>query len=190
MTSHRTHQPNTSAQPFNGYYQTIDYAYWQRGPNAPTLVPITEMQVKAQIARPGFAEAVCSGEFYRVCGAAWTTDAEIAKVEISTDAGATWNSAHLIGEPIRNAWRLWEYDWQVPMEPVKATLMARATDSKGRTQPTERNADLGSYVVNHLLPIEVDVRSNVQRNPMPNASTFLKNLNPFTGQKGGHACLS
>jgi len=147
-----------SAQSFNGYYQTIDYAYWQRGSSAPTLVPITEMQVKAQIARPGFAEAVRAGELYRVCGAAWTSEAEITKVEISTDASATWENVHLLGEPIRNAWRLWEYDWQVPLKPGKATLMARATDSKGRTQPTERDADRGSYIVNHLLPIEVGVR--------------------------------
>ena len=58
-----------SAEPFNGYYQTVDYAYWERGPSAPSLVPITEMQVKAQIARPGFADAVRAGQTYRVTGA-------------------------------------------------------------------------------------------------------------------------
>ncbi|HUG12009.1 MAG TPA: sulfite oxidase [Opitutaceae bacterium] len=147
-----------SAQPFNGYYQTIDYAHWERGPSAPTLVPITEMQVKAQIARPGFADAVRAGELYRVCGAAWTTEAEISKVEISTDGGETWQNTHLMGEPVRNAWRLWEFDWKVPSELGKATLLARATDSAGRTQPTDRDQDRRSYIVNHLLPIEVDVR--------------------------------
>ena len=147
-----------SPHPFNGYYQTIDYAYRERGPSAPTLVPITEMQVKAQIARPGFADAVHAGELYRICGAAWTTEAEITKVEISTNSGATWHDTQLLGEPIRNAWRLWEYDWRVPTKPGKATLVARATDSEGRTQPTERDQDRRSYMVNHLLPIEVEVR--------------------------------
>lgn len=147
-----------SAQPFNGYYQTIDYAYWERGPSAPTLVPITEMQVKAQIARPGFADAVRAGETYQVRGAAWTAEAEITKVEISTNGGGMWHDTHLLGEPIRNAWRLWEYDWQVPTVRGKATLMVRATDSEGRTQPTERDKDRRSYIVNHLLPIEVEVR--------------------------------
>lgn len=146
------------ARPFNGYFQTIDYAYWERMPGGPSLVPITGMQVKAQIARPGFAEAVRAGETYQVMGAAWTSDGEITKVEISTNGGETWQDTHLAGEPIRNAWRLWEYDWQVPAKPGKATLMARATDSEGRTQPTERDEDRGSYLVNHLLPIEVDVR--------------------------------
>ena len=149
-----------SAQPFHGYYQTIDYAYWERGPSPPTLVPITEMQVKAQIARPGFADAVRARETYQVHGAAWTTEAEITKVEISTNGGTTWQNTQLLGEPIRNAWRLWDYDWQVPTKPGKATLLVRATDSEGRTQPTERDHDRRSYMVNHILPIEVDVRSN------------------------------
>lgn len=154
-----------SAQPFHGYYQTIDYAYWERGPSAPTLVPITAMQVKAQIARPGFADAVPAGKLYRVCGAAWTTEAEITKVEISTNGGETWHNTQLLGEPIRNAWRLWEFDWKVPTKPGKATLMVRATDSEGRTQPTERDQDRRSYIVNHLLPIEVEVRCMNQTEP-------------------------
>lgn len=147
-----------SAQPFHGYYQTIDYAYWERGPSAPALVPITEMQVKAQIARPGFAEAVRAGKTYHVIGAAWTTEAEITKVEISMDGGRRWQQTRLLGKPFRNAWRLWEYPWRVPKKPGKATLTVRATDSAGRTQSLERDRDRGSYMVNHFVPIEVDVR--------------------------------
>ena len=147
-----------SAQPFNGYFQTIDYAYWERGPSAPTLVPITKMQVKAQIARPGFAEAVRAGSTYPVQGAAWTSEAVVTNVEISIDGGATWHFTQLLGEPIRNAWRLWQYDWKVPTKAGKVTLMARATDSAGRTQPTRRDHDRGSYMVNHLLTIEIDVQ--------------------------------
>ncbi|HBJ83007.1 MAG TPA: sulfite oxidase [Verrucomicrobiales bacterium] len=147
-----------TAQPFNGYYQTIDYAYWQRGTSAPTLVPITEMQVKAAIARPGFADTVRAGKMCLVSGAAWTTAAEITKVEVSTDGGAKWHKAQLLGEPVFNAWRLWEYGWQAPSTPGQATLLARATDSEGRTQPTKRDEDRGSYIVNHILPIVVDIR--------------------------------
>jgi DMSO/TMAO reductase YedYZ molybdopterin-dependent catalytic subunit len=147
-----------SDKPFNGYYQTIHYAYWERGMSAPTLIFIAEMQVKAQIARPGFADAVRAEQMYPVCGAAWTSEAEITKVEVSTNGGATWQNARLLGEPIRNVWWLWEYDWQVPAKPGKATLMARATDSEFRAQPTERDDDRGSYIVNHWLPFEVKVR--------------------------------
>lgn len=36
--------------------------------------------------------------------------------------------------------------------------MARATDSRGRTQPMERDPDRGSYEINHGLPIEVVIQ--------------------------------
>lgn len=146
------------AEPFNGYYQTVDYAYWERSPNGPVLVPITEMQVKAQIARPGIGDSVRAGKIYHVWGAAWTTEAEITMVEVSINCGSSWHKARLRGEPVRNAWRLWDFDWQVPANPGKATLIARATDSKNRTQPVKRDENRSSYLINHLLPIEVEVR--------------------------------
>lgn len=147
-----------SAHPFNGYYQTLDYGYWETGPTAPTLVPITELQVKAQIARPGANDWVHAGQPYLVKGAAWTSDAEIINVAISTDGGCVWHDTRLLGTPTRYAWRLWDYDWKVPAKPGKATLMVRATDSKGRTQLLERDRNRRSYMVNHLMPIEVNVR--------------------------------
>jgi hypothetical protein len=36
--------------------------------------------------------------------------------------------------------------------------MARASDSFGRTQPTERDPDRGTYMISHLLPTMVEVR--------------------------------
>jgi hypothetical protein len=36
--------------------------------------------------------------------------------------------------------------------------MARATDSRGRTQPMKRDPDLRSYMISHVLPVEVEVR--------------------------------
>src|SRR5215468_1459174 len=153
-------------RPFTGYYQTIDYAYWQRtdyghwqrGENIAELAPLAEMQVKAEIARPAEGEIVAANTSVCVRGAAWACDAEITKVELSTDGGATWNDAKLAGESKRNAWRFWEFDWRTPAQTGKQTLLARATDSRGRTQPASRDADRGTYMINHLLPIEVEVK--------------------------------
>lgn len=153
-------------RPFAGYYQTIDYAYWkktdygywQRGEWIAELTPLSEMQVKAEIARPEEGETVPAKTNVRVSGAAWACDAEITKVELSTDGGAKWGDAKLLGEPKSNAWRLWEFDWQTPSQPGKQTLVARGTDSLGRTQPVQRDPDRGTYMINHLLPIEVEVR--------------------------------
>jgi hypothetical protein len=79
-------------------------------------------------------------------------------VEISVDGGGNWAEAKLIDQPTRNAWRLWEYDWRTPSKPGKQTLVVRATDSRGRTQPVERDPDRGTYMINHLLPVEVEIR--------------------------------
>jgi DMSO/TMAO reductase YedYZ molybdopterin-dependent catalytic subunit len=145
-------------RPYNGYYQTVDYAFWQRDAAGVHLVPITEMQVKAAIARPGVNEVIAAGTSYKVTGAAWTAEAEIVKVELSTDGGSSWQTASLGKEKARNSWRLWEYDWSVPPAPGRRVLLARATDSRGRAQPMERDPDRGSYEINHCLPIEVEIR--------------------------------
>jgi len=153
-------------RPFTGYYQTIDYAYWQRtdyghwqrGEEIAELTPLTEMQVKAEIARPAEGETVPANTSVPVHGAAWACDAEITKVELSTDGGVTWRDAKLLGESKPNAWRLWQFNWQTPLSPGTQTLIARATDSRGLTQPVNRDPDRGTYMINHLLPIEVEVK--------------------------------
>ena len=144
-------------KPFTGYYQTLDYSYWERREELAELVPIRDMQIKAEIAKPIEGETVPAKSNVRVHGAAWTGDGEITKVELSTDGGATWNNAKLIDKAAPNAWRLWEFEWQTPAKAGKQTLMARATDSRGRTQPSERDPDRGTYMINHLLPITVEV---------------------------------
>jgi DMSO/TMAO reductase YedYZ molybdopterin-dependent catalytic subunit len=145
-------------QPFTGYYQTIDYAYWERREAIAELTPLTEMQIKAQIAKPAEGDIVTANSRVRVHGAAWTSKGEIQKVELSTDEGATWTEAKLLGESKPNAWRLWEFNWQTPTATGTQTLIARATDSLGRMQPVHRDADRGTYMINHLLPITVEVR--------------------------------
>ncbi|HJW37822.1 MAG TPA: sulfite oxidase [Candidatus Udaeobacter sp.] len=145
-------------EPFTGYYQTLDYAYWKRRAEVAELTPLTEMQIKAEIAKPAQGGTVPTNSNVRVHGAAWTSDTEITKVELSTDGGATWSGANLLGESKPNAWRLWEFNWQTPAAPAQQTLIARATDSLGHTQPLQHDPDRGTYMINHLLPITVEVK--------------------------------
>lgn len=145
-------------EPFHGYYQSIDYSYWAQRDALPSLVPLRAMRVKAQIARPHMHEVMRAGSAYRVHGAAWGGDDEITNVEFSSDGGENWCRATLLGEPVKNAWRFWECTWSAPARSGAYRLIARATDAAGRTQPRERCAEYGSYMVNHWLPIEVEVR--------------------------------
>ncbi|MDP9098450.1 MAG: sulfite oxidase [Verrucomicrobiota bacterium] len=147
-----------SDKPFNGFYQSLDYAYWDRSGPLPSLAPIAEQQTKAEIARPENGETIAANSTYRVRGAAWSGTAEITRVELSFDSGSTWRGAKMLGEPAKNAWRLWEYEWRTPSDAGRRTIIARATDSSGFVQPAGRGGDRGTYMINHLLPIEVEVR--------------------------------
>jgi DMSO/TMAO reductase YedYZ molybdopterin-dependent catalytic subunit len=145
-------------KPFNGFYQSLDYTYWDRSGVLPTLAPLRELQTKAEIARPANGESIPANSVYRVYGAAWSGTAEIARVDLSFDAGKTWTEGRLLGGSVPNAWRLWEYEWRTPATAGRTTIMARATDSRGGTQQAERGGDRGTYMINHLLPVEVEIR--------------------------------
>ena len=145
-------------KPFNGYYQTLDYAFWKRDGEHARLTALSEMQTKAEILNPRENETVAANSNVGVCGAAWTGDGEITRVELSSDGGSTWSEVKLLGESKPNAWRLWKFNWKTPARAGKATLIARATDSNGRTQPLERDPDRGTYMINHLVTITVEVK--------------------------------
>jgi len=147
-----------STEPFAGFDQTIDYAFWKKGEDGlPRLTAITEMQPKVQIARPVAGSALVAGKEARLFGAAWAGPSGVAKVEISTDAGKTWRAATLLGKAAPFCWRLWEAGW-TPKEAGKAVLMARATDGDGRTQPTAHDPARKSYVINFVQRTPVTVK--------------------------------
>ena len=83
-------------QPFLGYWQARDYFRWEREAGEPLLVPLTEMEVKAQIARPANGANLIAGQPFRIFGAAWSGEAPIRRVEVSTGDGEGWREARLI----------------------------------------------------------------------------------------------
>src|SRR5205807_6613653 len=48
-------------RPFSGFFQTMAYSYFERRDGLPTLVPTTEINVTAEIARPARPAAVRAG---------------------------------------------------------------------------------------------------------------------------------
>jgi hypothetical protein len=115
------------------------------------------MAVKTQIARPAKNQIVPRNTDYLITGAAWTGDTTIAKVEVGTDGGKTCAAATRIGEFRPHAWRLWEHPWHTPAIPGPVTILAKATDARGRTQPAERDPRFGTYVIGHVLKVEAVV---------------------------------
>jgi DMSO/TMAO reductase YedYZ molybdopterin-dependent catalytic subunit len=145
-------------RPFRGYFQTFDYSFWSRRHGQPTLVPVQEMQVKSEIARPALQEVVPASVRYRVHGAAWAGESEVRRVEVSADGGKTWAEAKLLDKAAPYTWQRWEYPWQTPERAGRRVLMARATDARGRTQPMKRDEDLRDVMISHVLPVEVEIR--------------------------------
>jgi DMSO/TMAO reductase YedYZ molybdopterin-dependent catalytic subunit len=144
-------------KPFQGYWQTSDYAYWDDSEGTPVRRPLAEMKLKSQIARPRVYETIERGRAYTIFGAAWAGDTDVTEIWISVDGGASWVRGDFIDPISRNAWRRWKYDWITPAQPGRYTVLARATGADQRTQPAGHDPNFGSYVIDHPLPIEIFV---------------------------------
>jgi DMSO/TMAO reductase YedYZ molybdopterin-dependent catalytic subunit len=143
--------------PFQGYWQTSDYGYWDHLCGKPVRRPLREMKVKSEIGRPGLHDTIAPNLSYTVSGAAWSGEGDIVKIEVSTDGGHTWEEGQFLDAVQANAWRRWTYHWLTPEKPGRYTLLARASDSNGNIQPATHDPNYGPYVINHPLQIEVFV---------------------------------
>jgi DMSO/TMAO reductase YedYZ molybdopterin-dependent catalytic subunit len=142
-------------EPFHGYWQTSDYAYWASMDGKPVRRALGEMQLKSEIARPRMYETLLPNRIYPVFGAAWAGETDVTEIAVSADGGRTWAQAEFLDPVRRHAWRRWKFDWLTPKEPGRCTLLARAKDTSGRQQPDAHDPKYGVYVINHCLPIEV-----------------------------------
>jgi DMSO/TMAO reductase YedYZ molybdopterin-dependent catalytic subunit len=146
-----------ATQPFQGYWQTSDYGYWDDSEGTPVRRPLAEMKLKSQIARPQVYERLEPSHPYTIFGAAWAGDTDVTEIWISLDGGASWVQGEFLDPINRHAWRRWKYDWITPAQPARYTLLARATGADQRAQPNGHNPNFGSYVIDHPLPIEIFV---------------------------------
>jgi sulfane dehydrogenase subunit SoxC len=147
-----------STEPFAGYQQATAYRYR----NDPDDVgePVTRMVVRSLMVPPGIpdfytrARYVAPGEV-TLTGRAWSGAGTIARVEVSTDDGASWSDAELDEAVGDHAWQGWRFVWNATAG--GHVLACRATDNAGETQPDEHRWNLGGYAVNtvHRVPVTV-----------------------------------
>src|SRR5947209_1293695 len=142
-------------EPFQGYWQTSDYAYWDYLDGTPVRRALGEIKLKCEIARPGVYETLAANQVCTVFGAAWAGETEVTEIAVSTDGGRSWAEAEFLDPVQRHAWRRWKFDWLTPKQPGKYTLLARAKDANGGVQPDKHDQNYGSYVITYPLPIEV-----------------------------------
>jgi len=149
---------------FDGFYMNPGYripvaAGSSAAPAQSQTISLTSLRVKSIIAQPaeGAVLDLPQQGSIAILGASWAGESEIARVDVSLDGGTTWHVSNLDPDHARYAWRLWRYEWR-PRSPGPYTLLSRATDSHGRTQPMEPVWNAGGYLWNGVDRIHVQVR--------------------------------
>ncbi len=93
-------------------------------------------------------------------GRSWSGAAPIARVEVSTDGGATWQRARLRPPTGRrtegHGWTRWSHTWHRPTAGTHQ-LLARATDLRGRTQPDVATFNPNGYFFDAVVKHPVTV---------------------------------
>jgi sulfite oxidase len=115
---------------------------------------VAGLNVKSVISGPLDGASVKAGRV-AVHGAAWAGEADIVKVEVSIDGGASWTPATLGHDHARYAWRLWSYEWKA--KGGDYTILSRATDSQGRIQPSTPAWNPSGYLYNAVDQVKIHV---------------------------------
>ena len=110
--------------------------------------PIYEFTLNSVICIPA-KDASVSGDQITVKGFALTngtTGRSVQKIEVSADEGKTWKLAKITGGLSDYCWVLWSAD--VPLAATTTSLVVRATDTSGETQPEKNPWNYKGYQFN------------------------------------------
>ncbi len=127
-------------QPSTNPFQARDYKIFPPTVTAETVdweqgEPLEEIALNAVICTPKSGETLPAGSLLARGYALTGAEAPVARVELSTDQGATWLPATIREQADRWAWCLWEV--RLSLLPGKYQLLVRAWDAAGRTQPRD-----------------------------------------------------
>ncbi|WP_293304649.1 sulfite dehydrogenase [Pedobacter sp. UBA5917] len=112
-----------------------------------------ELDARSIITYPSYPQKVNKG-WVEIRGIAWSGRGKVEKVEVSTDAGKTWQLANLQEPVLSKAHTYFRYLWDWKGEATE--ILSRVTDETGYLQPTlaqlaeARGVNLGGY---HMNPI-------------------------------------
>lgn len=89
-------------------------------------------------------------------GRSWSAAAPVTRVDVSTDGGGHWRRAHLHDAPRRGGWVRWSVPW-TPRATGATSLLARASDATGRTQPDRSVHNTQGYLFDAVVRHPVTV---------------------------------
>ncbi|MCM2532429.1 sulfite oxidase [Neobacillus pocheonensis] len=141
---------------FKGPFQSTDYVYYPNKENEAGSFPVTTINVNSTIQKPLDMNVLNTGKHF-ISGISWTGKGVISKVEVSTDGGKSWSEANIITQNKGSyEWSSWVFDWSV-MEKGEYTIMSKATDSYGRSQPSIPFWNQKGYGYNAVDKIKVKI---------------------------------
>lgn len=120
-------------------------------------IPVHRMTTRSLIINPEDGTSLRPNRPVDVMGIAFSGGYSIRDVIVSVDGGKTWSEAKLGKDMGKYSWIQWTYPWR-PKKPGKYTLMARATNSIGESQPFESLWNPSGYLWNKIEPLTVVVR--------------------------------
>jgi DMSO/TMAO reductase YedYZ molybdopterin-dependent catalytic subunit len=99
--------------------------------------PLPRVRVKSAILNPRSGSVLRKGKM-EIRGLAWTGAGTIASVDVSADAGRTWQPASLDAAGALE-WIIWKTSVELT-EAGTVEFVSRAKDTEGQVQPAERDA--------------------------------------------------
>ncbi|MDA8100777.1 MAG: molybdopterin-dependent oxidoreductase [Nitrospiraceae bacterium] len=119
-------------------------------------VPINRMSTRSLIIAPGEGEKLARNKPANIMGVAFSGGYGIKDVVVSTDGGRTWARADLGKDLGKYSWIQFTLPWK-PAKAGKYTLMAKATNGIGDSQPFEGLWNPAGYLWNKVEPLSVTV---------------------------------
>ncbi|HAB16127.1 MAG TPA: oxidase [Verrucomicrobiales bacterium] len=147
---------------FKGYWMDPAYripddacAHVEPGTTAKKTVPITRLNVRSFITSLADGTRVKTGASMTVRGIAFDGGYGIREVAFSDDDGRTWRAATLGKDEGKYAFR----EWTIPFTPNRAgkyTLLVRATNRLGQSQPLEPLWNPAGYMRNVVEAVQIN----------------------------------
>jgi DMSO/TMAO reductase YedYZ molybdopterin-dependent catalytic subunit len=111
------------------------------------LVPISRMVPRSLITNIKSGATLQAGAQTLARGIAFGGDTGVARVDFSSDGGASWQPAQLGKDEGKYSFRQWQISFTAPTRGSRA-LMVRCTSSSGETQPAAPNWNPAGFMRN------------------------------------------
>jgi sulfite dehydrogenase len=154
---------SVNAKAFEGFWMNPAYRIPDNacgcippGSKPSKTVPIHRMSTRSLIITPAEGEKLTRNKPVNITGVAFSGGYGIKDVIVSTDGGRTWSKADLGKDLGRYSWVQFSLPWR-PDKAGTTTLMAKATNSIGESQPFEGLWNPAGYLWNKVEPLTVIV---------------------------------